>query len=266
MRRVKVSPVLRTRLPAPVTEFTVMICPAFAQPFCHFQYATRTPGTRYAEGMRVLIPLVFLSTAAAQVPATVTGIPTVTDGDTLQIRGVKIRLYGIDAPESSQTCTRGGQTYGCGREAAFALADLVQNKTVTCTKKDVDRYGRLVGICTVGGTEINRWLVSQGWALPYLQYGGSIYSSAAGQAKAAGKGLYAGTFQNPWAYRQNPAAPPSNGTPRVTPAPAISTPATSSVTYANCAAVRAAGKAPLLRGQPGYAPKLDRDNDGIACE
>ena len=36
--------------------------------------------------------------------------------------------------------------------------------------------------------------------------------------------------------------------------------------YANCAAVRAAGKAPLHRGEPGYAPKLDRDGDGIACE
>lgn len=36
--------------------------------------------------------------------------------------------------------------------------------------------------------------------------------------------------------------------------------------YANCDAVRAAGKAPLLRGQPGYAPHLDADNDGVACE
>lgn len=40
----------------------------------------------------------------------------------------------------------------------------------------------------------------------------------------------------------------------------------SSVDYANCAAVRAAGKSPLLRGQPGYSTKLDRDGDGRACE
>lgn len=38
------------------------------------------------------------------------------------------------------------------------------------------------------------------------------------------------------------------------------------VTYKNCAAVRAAGKAPLYRGDPGYSSKLDRDGDGIACE
>ena len=49
---------------------------------------------------------------------------------------------------------------------------------------------------------------------------------------------------------------------------AATTPATrqSTVSYANCTAVRAAGAAPLYRGEPGYAPHLDRDNDGVACE
>ena len=40
----------------------------------------------------------------------------------------------------------------------------------------------------------------------------------------------------------------------------------SDVYYKNCAAVRAAGKAPLYKGQPGYSTKLDRDGDGVACE
>lgn len=49
------------------------------------------------------------------------------------------------------------------------------------------------------------------------------------------------------------------------PPPVVTPPA--SVYYANCDAVRAAGKAPLYRGQPGYeAPRLDRDRDGVACE
>jgi len=38
------------------------------------------------------------------------------------------------------------------------------------------------------------------------------------------------------------------------------------VYYRNCDEARAAGAAPILRGQPGYRPPLDRDNDGIACE
>lgn len=39
-----------------------------------------------------------------------------------------------------------------------------------------------------------------------------------------------------------------------------------SIYYANCSAARAAGAAPVLRGQPGYSRKLDRDNDGVGCE
>jgi len=38
------------------------------------------------------------------------------------------------------------------------------------------------------------------------------------------------------------------------------------VYYANCSAARAAGAAPVMRGQPGYSRKLDRDNDGVGCE
>lgn len=54
-------------------------------------------------------------------------------------------------------------------------------------------------------------------------------------------------------------APVTPSLPKVTPAPA-------GTYYANCAAVRAAGKSPLLRGQPGYRAGLDRDGDGRACE
>jgi hypothetical protein len=53
-----------------------------------------------------------------------------------------------------------------------------------------------------------------------------------------------------------PPKPASTSNPAVNPTPY----------YANCAAARAAGAAPIRRGQPGYRPELDRDNDGIACE
>ncbi|MDO8395259.1 MAG: excalibur calcium-binding domain-containing protein [Dietzia sp.] len=59
------------------------------------------------------------------------------------------------------------------------------------------------------------------------------------------------------------APPPPAPEPVYTPAPA---PVQQSTYYANCSAARAAGAAPLMRGEPGYAPKLDRDNDGVACE
>jgi hypothetical protein len=36
--------------------------------------------------------------------------------------------------------------------------------------------------------------------------------------------------------------------------------------YANCSEARAAGAAPIRRGEPGYRAALDRDDDGVACE
>lgn len=52
----------------------------------------------------------------------------------------------------------------------------------------------------------------------------------------------------------------------VAPQPVAPAPAPVSAYYANCAAARAAGAAPLYRGDPGYRAALDRDNDGVACE
>ena len=57
--------------------------------------------------------------------------------------------------------------------------------------------------------------------------------------------------------------PTARPTPRPTPRP---TAKPAAVYYKNCDAVRAAGAAPLYRGEPGYRAGLDRDNDGIACE
>ncbi|OFP77577.1 calcium-binding protein [Rothia sp. HMSC066G07] len=64
-----------------------------------------------------------------------------------------------------------------------------------------------------------------------------------------------------------PAAPVSAAPAQQAPAqPVQQAPAQSSVYYKNCDAVRAAGAAPLHRGEPGYRPGLDSDGDGVACE
>lgn len=59
---------------------------------------------------------------------------------------------------------------------------------------------------------------------------------------------------------------PTPYTPAPTPAPVPVQADPPATYYANCAAVKAAGKAPLISGSPGYRDKLDADHDGIACE
>jgi endonuclease YncB( thermonuclease family) len=62
-------------------------------------------------------------------PASVTGRASVVDGDTIEIQGARIRLHGIDAPESGQTCTdAASRPWRCGREAAFVVADMLGSR------------------------------------------------------------------------------------------------------------------------------------------
>jgi endonuclease YncB( thermonuclease family) len=77
----------------------------------------------------------------------------VVDGGTLEIRGTKIRLYGIDAPESGQLCQRTGKDYRCGWQAA-AVDDLIARQSVRCEERDVDRYGRIVAECFAGSVSL----------------------------------------------------------------------------------------------------------------
>ena len=79
------------------------------------------------------------------------GPASVIDGDTINIRGQRIRLHGIDAPESAQSCRDGqGRDYRCGQKATSALAEKIGKQTVSCEQRDIDRYKRVVAVCRAG--------------------------------------------------------------------------------------------------------------------
>lgn len=146
-----------------------------------------------------------LALAAPAAADPISGVASVIDGDTIEIHGQRIRLNGIDAPESRQMCEDGAsKQYRCGQIAAFALDDfLAKRRPVSCIEVDRDRYGRSVAVCTAGGVDIAEWLVKQGHAIDYTRYSGGDYAAAEAEARAAKRGVWAGTFQKPWEWRKD---------------------------------------------------------------
>lgn len=151
-----------------------------------------------------LFILAFSGIASAQA---LQGQASVIDGDTLDIHGKRIRLHGIDAPESDQVCTRhDGQRWRCGQQAALALDDRIGQRTVQCRQQDTDRYGRVVAECFAGGESLNRWLVAQGWAVAYRQFS-TAYVGDEARARRAGAGIWSGDFTPPAEHRQQARIP-----------------------------------------------------------
>lgn len=146
------------------------------------------------------------SGATAAGGATIVGKATVVDGDGLEIDGRKIRLFGIDAFESGQYCKRKDKTrWRCGQYATVALDRLAGGRTASCRVVNEDRYGRAVAVCKVDGTDLARAQVAEGWALAYRRYS-KDYVSDEDRAESAGRGAWAGTFEQPsaWRARVNP--------------------------------------------------------------
>ncbi len=149
------------------------------------------------------IPLAFLALLLASTArAEVIGQATVIDGDTLEIHGERIRLHGIDAPESSQSCEdESGDSYRCGQQASLALADKIGDQVVSCVELDRDRYGRTVGRCTAVGEDLSEWLAFQGWAVAYTYYSYD-YTRAETWAKTERRGIWRGRFVMPSDWRK----------------------------------------------------------------
>ena len=134
-------------------------------------------------------------------PPALSGLARVVDGDTLDVERVRVRLHGIDAPESAQRCRASGRLWPCGQEATRALARRIGGRPVACEERDRDRYGRVVAVCTVAGRDLNRWMVAEGWAFAYRRYS-RAYVAAESRARAARRGIWRGEAVAPWDWRR----------------------------------------------------------------
>jgi endonuclease YncB( thermonuclease family) len=133
-------------------------------------------------------------------PQTSSGVAKIVDGDSLEIGATRIRLFGIDAPEGRQHCTRDSMDWPCGTEAAKKLRALIGNEPIECVKRDVDQYERVVAVCKSGATDLNAAMVRAGLALAYRHYS-TDYVADEDDARRAKRGMWAGEFTLPWDYR-----------------------------------------------------------------
>ncbi len=134
-------------------------------------------------------------------PETIIGRASIFDGDTIEVHGQRIRLHGIDAPESRQLCRLDSKPWQCGKDATNALAKKIASQPVTCEDLGRDRYERIIAKCTVAGEDIGAWMVSEGLALAYRSYS-LDYAEEEADAQAARRGIWASEFVKPWDWRR----------------------------------------------------------------
>ncbi|MFG1644339.1 thermonuclease family protein [Amycolatopsis sp. NPDC049252] len=198
-------------------------------------------------------------------------VGTVTDGANVVVNGSDgtrktVRVLGVVAPVT---------TTGCYAAESLAWAtSTLYGKTVQLGAETVDG----VAVTLAGGQDYAALAIQNG----YLKYATSVAAPALAAAETTARQAVSGLW-----------APPCNGAidvpaPTPTPTPQPPAPATkaappkpapvptteeapapeqdSAAYYKNCTAAKAAGAAPLYRGEPGYRAALDRDGDGVACE
>ena len=132
----------------------------------------------------------------------IAGSPIITDGDTIKIINKRIRLHGIDAPESKQLCKKNFTEYRCGIIATEALVKKINKNQVRCIVQDkLDRYKRYIGVCFVEAINLNQWMVRNGHAVAYQRYS-KDYIKDEDYAKKNKLGLWSGDFINPEKWRK----------------------------------------------------------------
>lgn len=145
--------------------------------------------------------LVFSASGPASTQQKIAGVASVIDGDTIEIHGQRIRMFGIDAPEGGQLCIRpNGERWRCAQQSSLALADRIGRSTVRCKQRDIDRYRRVVAVCFKENEDLNRWMVANGWAVAYRRYSVD-YVADEDAARRKRINMWSGDFEMPWNWR-----------------------------------------------------------------
>jgi endonuclease YncB( thermonuclease family) len=157
----------------------------------------------------LFLALILFCTSDAHAARTIEGVVrAVYDGDTLLLATreesrLKVRLYGIDAPETSKPDSP-GQPFGSVSKRTLMYK--IMGRQVSAEIVDIDQYKRAVAVIRYGGRDINREMVAEGMAWAYRQYLQGPYASEYINAESRARGRHAGLWrdanpQPPWEFR-----------------------------------------------------------------
>jgi len=164
-----------------------------------------------------LLSMLFFNPTSHSTIRTVTGTVTkVSDGDTIHLTTpeqtiLKVRLYGIDAPETDKINNKTGkvnipgQPYG--EESGRTLENKIMNKNIKVDILDIDKYRRMVGMIYLDNRNINLEMVREGYAEGFIEYLKEPYKSeflkVEREARAAKKGVWSlPAYERPRAFRK----------------------------------------------------------------
>ena len=145
-----------------------------------------------------LLPLLAIPATCFSWPAKVV---SVTDGDTITVlhnnQKKEIRLYGIDCPEKLQSR---------GEQAKTLTTALVSGRNVDVEQKDIDLYGRVVGLVKVDGQSLSELIVQNGYAWVYTKYCKEKFCADWVKLESVAKQQKKGMWQDtvvvpPWEWR-----------------------------------------------------------------
>ena len=191
----------------------------------------------------------------------------VMDGDTLLVlrdgAKTKIRMANIDAPEKDQAF---------GMQSRQSLLEMVQKKQVHISSQAVDQYGRVVGLVSVDGRNVNEEQVRRGMAWEYSHYHSDRrYLALQSDAQQAQRGLWTqGKPLAPWQWRKtHPSVKPDLAQVHNNP---IGVPPVAHVVYdaacgqkKHCSQMNSCDEANFYLARCGVK-SLDRNKDGVPCE
>jgi len=126
------------------------------------------------------------------------GTARIVDGDTFVLRGVTIRLQGVDAPEARERCLDArGQSFACGTWATAQTRQLIDGRPLTCRDLGERTHERVVAQCHVGGQDLGALLIARGIVRACPRYArrhphSRGYEAIEAQAIAQRIGLHAG--------------------------------------------------------------------------